>query len=188
VQTLHRLGLLDILVQDQVPASHAVAMQAGRLIGIETAPHYGVAYEDMVNRARQHLPPFVRFIKAKVRDLHLSADRQQLRLCDGGLIQGRLVVLATGLGRRLLHEMQMRPKVIRAEQSLTFGFDVEVARPAMFASSVLVAYGERRADCIDYLTCFLSRTGWVPTCSPTTTAMTPGCGGVSSSPVRCSAR
>jgi 2-polyprenyl-6-methoxyphenol hydroxylase-like FAD-dependent oxidoreductase len=154
VEMLRQLGLLDILVRDVVPAERAVSVRAGRIVGVTTATHYGIRYEDLVNRARQHLPSSVRFIKAMVVDIEATADIQRVRLSNGDLVEGRLVVLATGFGQRLLRKLGIDRTAIRDAHSLTFGFDLQVESPAMFRSSVLVAYGEQAADGIDYLAIF----------------------------------
>jgi 2-polyprenyl-6-methoxyphenol hydroxylase-like FAD-dependent oxidoreductase len=137
-----------------VPAERAVAVRVGRIVGVTTATHYGIRYEDLVNRARQHLPPLVRFIKAKVVDIEATADVQRVRLSNGDLVGGRLVVLATGFGQRLQRKLGIDRTVIRDAHSLTFGFDLQVESPAMFRSSALVADGEQASDGIDYLTVF----------------------------------
>ena len=154
VEVLRHMELLDILVQDVRPAERAVATRRGRIVGAATASHYGIRYDDLVNRARQHLPRSVQFIKAQVVGVELAADMQWVRLSDGNLVGGRLVVLATGLGQRVLNKLGMSRTTIRDEHSLTFGFDLEVEAAAMFRSSVLVAYGEQATDGIDYLTIF----------------------------------
>ena len=154
VDILKWLGLLEIVVGDLVPAKRAVAMRAGKVLGVVDAPHYGIRYQDMVNQARRHLPPSVRLICSKVSGIDLTADRQRVRLATGDVVEGRLVILATGLGQQLLRPAGIDRTMIRKRQSFAFGFDVEAASPAMFSSSVLVAYGEAPADRIDYLTLF----------------------------------
>jgi 2-polyprenyl-6-methoxyphenol hydroxylase-like FAD-dependent oxidoreductase len=154
VAMFRQLGLLDILVQDTLPVGQAVAMRRGRVIGTETAPHYGIHYADMVNRARRALPPAVQIIKGKVTDIALNPERQTVWLCDGRSVQSRLVVLATGLGHRLANLLNIEHVVLREAQSLTFGFDFEVGAPSLFRSSVLVVYGEQLDSRIDYLTVF----------------------------------
>jgi len=155
---LQRLGLLDSLVRDVLRAEWAVATRGGRTVGVTIAPHYGIRYDDLVNRARQHLPPSVQFIKAQVVDIELAADRQRVRLSNGDVVASKLVVLATGFGQRLLRKLGMGRTTIRDEHPLTFGFDLEVEDPAMFRSSVLVALGKQAADGIDYLTVFAIET------------------------------
>jgi 2-polyprenyl-6-methoxyphenol hydroxylase-like FAD-dependent oxidoreductase len=91
-------------------------------------------------------------------DIELAADIQRVRLSNGDLVGGRLVVLATGFGQRLLGKLGMSRTIIRDAHSLTFGFDLEVEDPAMFRSSVLVALGKQAADGIDYLTVFAIET------------------------------
>ena len=154
VETLRRMGLLDILVRDVVPAERAVATRAGRRVSVATALHYGVRYDELVNRARQHLPPSVQFIQAQVIGVDLAADMQWVRLTDGNLVGGRLVVVATGFGQRLLGKLGIGKTTIRDEHSLAFGFDLEIESAAIFRSSVLVAYGEAVTDGIDYVTIF----------------------------------
>jgi 2-polyprenyl-6-methoxyphenol hydroxylase-like FAD-dependent oxidoreductase len=153
-EVLRRLGLLDILVGNVAPVSRAVATRAGRTVGVTSAPHYGIRYDDLVNRARQHLPPTVRFIKGQVVDIRVTEGVQGIALSDGNLVCGRVVVLATGFGQRLLRSLDIGRTAIRDEHSLTFGFDLEVADLERFRSSVLVAYGEQPSDGIDYLTMF----------------------------------
>lgn len=154
VEVLRRLGVLDILVHDLVPAERAVATKAGQTVGEVMAPHYGILYETMVNRARRHLPPSVEFIKGQVVDMDLSANRQRVMLSGGGMIEGRLVVVATGLGQRIMRQLGVGRTTVREAHSLAFGFDLEVALPEMFRPTVLVAYGEQSTGAIDYLTIF----------------------------------
>ncbi len=154
VEVLDRLGLRDVLIGNLVPAAGAVASRRGRTIGGVTAPHYGIRYETMVNRARQHLPSSVRFVKAQVADIQLTADHQQVLLADGSWIQARVVVVATGLGQRLLRQLDIGRTMVDAAHSLTFGFDLELASSPLLPTLVMVAYGERSAERIDYLTLF----------------------------------
>ena len=154
VEVLRQLGLLDMLVRDVRPVEQAVAIRAGRIVGRVNVPHYGIRYDDLVNQARQNLPSSVQFIKAQVVDIDLAADMQWVTLSNGYLVGGRLVVLATGLGQRLLRKLDIGRTTIRNAHSLTFGFDLEVEAPGMFSSSVLVAYGQQAPERIDYLTIF----------------------------------
>ncbi len=154
VEMLARLGLLDIVIGDTVPAQRAVAIRGGRHIGVVTVPHYGIAYETMVNRARQHLPAAVRFINAKVADIAAGPQRQRVTFADGEFVTGRLVVIATGLGRQLLTRAGIGKAANYNIQVLAFGFDLEVEAPAFFDTSVLVVQGEAPSDKIDYLTLF----------------------------------
>jgi len=154
VDLLSSLGLLEMVVGDTVPAERAVAFRGRRPGGVVTVPHYGIAYETMVNRARQHVADPVRFITAKVTDIVTSADRQRVVLSNGEVATGRLVVFATGLGRQLPARVGIGKTADYGIQVLAFGFDLEVEAPAFFDRSVLVAYGGLPADKIDYLTLF----------------------------------
>nr|WP_294554231.1 NAD(P)/FAD-dependent oxidoreductase [uncultured Rhodopila sp.] len=154
VEMLARLGLLEIVIGDTVPAERAVGIRAGRRLGVVTVPHYGISYETMVNRARQHLPQPVRFVSAKVTDIVPGPDRQRVVLANGEAVTGRLAVIATGPGRQLLARAGIGKTAGFGIQVLAFGFDLEVEAPAFFDRSVLVVQGERPADKIDYLTLF----------------------------------
>jgi 2-polyprenyl-6-methoxyphenol hydroxylase-like FAD-dependent oxidoreductase len=154
VQMLSRLGLLEALAGSSTPAGRAVATRRGCIVGVVTAPHYGIRYDDMVNRARRHLPASVQVVRGKVVDIEVSPDRQTVRLSNGAVLQARLVMLATGLGQRLLAQLGIVTTTVRESHSLTFGFDINLATPQAFADTVLVSYGERQSDCIDYITIF----------------------------------
>lgn len=155
VEKLKSLKLLDFLVGSTVPAEQAIATRAGKTVGVADAPHYGISYDRMVNRARARIPSSVHFTKAQVVDVNLTADRQRVTLSNGNVVDGRLVIMATGHGQRLLSKLGIDKTTIRNGHSLAFGFDVAVESPEMFRSSVLVAYGEQPAGAIDYLTIFL---------------------------------
>jgi 2-polyprenyl-6-methoxyphenol hydroxylase-like FAD-dependent oxidoreductase len=159
VTVLIQLGLLDVVVGGAAPIHRATASRRGRTVGSVTAPHYGIRYEDIVNHARRRKPPRLRFLSGKVIDLDLSAGWQRIRLSDGVVCNARLVVLATGQGRRLQTRCGMTRNVISAAHSLAFGFDIKPGRPEMFRDIVQVAYGEGGAGSIDYVTAFpLDRT------------------------------
>lgn len=154
VEALSRLGLLESVVGNAAPVGQAVATLAGRTIDVAVAPHYGIRYESMVNRARRHLPPLVQLIAGRVVDLEITSGRQRATLLSGDVVEGHLVLMATGFGQRLLRQLGIGKQTIRKAHSLTFGFDLGVASPAAFQRSVLVAYGERTEARIDYLTVF----------------------------------
>ncbi len=154
VEMLARLGLLEIVVGDTVPAERAVGVRAGRPVGVVTVPHYGISYETMVNRARQHLPPSVHFINAKVVDVVAGPEHQRVVLATGEAVTGRLAIIATGLGRQLLAKAGIGKTMDYGIQVLAFGFDLKVEAPGFFDKSVLVVQGQSPPDKIDYLTLF----------------------------------
>lgn len=154
VEMLARLALLDIVAGDTVPAEQAVGFRNGHQIGIVTAPHYGISYETMVNRARLHLPPSVRFINARAADIVAGPDRQRVVLATGESVTGRLAVIATGLGRQLLAKAGAGKMTDFGTRVLAFGFDLDVEAPEFFDTSVMVVQGQIPADKIDYLTLF----------------------------------
>lgn len=153
VTALARLGLADLVLGSSAPINRAVASRRDRVVGSVESPHYGIRYEDIVNQARRHIPPQLSFVVGKVIDFELSPERQIVRLSDGTEYAARLVILATGMGRRLQARCGIMRNVINPAHSLTFGFDIRPERPELFREAVQVAYGEGTGS-IDYLTVF----------------------------------
>jgi 2-polyprenyl-6-methoxyphenol hydroxylase-like FAD-dependent oxidoreductase len=154
VERLAQLGLLDVLAANVVPTKRSVVMRAGRAVKSFKSRHYGIRYDEMVNRARRQLPPSVRFIAGQAVDVDMSPDRQIVTLANGDRVDGRLVVLANGLEKTLLRRLGIVRNRIPGAGTLAFGFDLQVASAERFSASVLVALGETPADRIDHLSLF----------------------------------
>jgi 2-polyprenyl-6-methoxyphenol hydroxylase-like FAD-dependent oxidoreductase len=118
------------------------------------APHYGLPYEAMVKAARSQIPASVALMMDQVVDIETSPTRQRVRLSGGEILECRLVVLATGLGNGLLRKLGIRRRVIRDDHSLAIGFDIAADPGGPLERSVLVHYGERMQDRMDYISVF----------------------------------
>lgn len=146
---LRRLGLLDGIVGQTTPMPSATAACYGTVIDATYSLHYGLRYEDMVNAARS-LATGARFVTGRVAQVVTGPDTQRVVLADGTTLETRLVVLATGPnGAELFPPLGIERTMLSENHSLTLGFDVQTA-----SRRILVYYGERAGDRMDYLTVF----------------------------------
>ena len=146
---LRRLGLLDGIVGQATPLPGATAACYGKIIDSTYSLHYGLRYEDMVNAARS-LAVTTRFVTGRVTRVATGPGLQAVVLADGTVIEARLVVLATGPNSgELLRSLGIERTMLSDHHSLTLGFDVQTA-----SRRILVYYGERAGDRMDYLTVF----------------------------------
>ncbi len=154
VDTMRRLGVFEALVAGVPQIDHAIAARRGRVIERVHAPHYGLSYEAMVKAARAQLPPSVAFIVGQVIDVATSSARQLVRLSSGETVDCGLVVLATGLGNGLCRKLGIGRRPIHDDHSLAIGFDIVAPAGHPLEQSVLVHYGEKLQDHMDYISIF----------------------------------
>ena len=146
---LRRLGLLDGIVGQSTPMPNATSACYGKVIDQTHSVHYGIAYADMVNAARS-LAVGAKFITGRVAQVATGAAAQTVVLADGTALEARLVVLATGPNdSSLLAPLGITRTMLSEHHSLTFGFDLQTA-----SRRILVYYGERPGDRMDYLAVF----------------------------------
>jgi 2-polyprenyl-6-methoxyphenol hydroxylase-like FAD-dependent oxidoreductase len=100
-ELLEKFGLMQCLVPLSAQIGEVLAAKDGRVLKRLVLRQNGIRYHDMVNALRDQLPAAVDFRVGRVRDLALSADRQRVRLADGGELDARLVVLASGTTAQL---------------------------------------------------------------------------------------
>ncbi len=146
---LRRLGLLDGIVGNIRPLPNAAAACYGKTLETTDSPHYGLRYDGIVNAARS-MASRATFLTGRVARIEAGQDAQRVHLADGRTLEARLAVLATGPNcDDLLASAGIRRKMLSANHSLAFGFDVS----ASFRS--IVAYqGEQAGDGMDYLVFF----------------------------------
>ena len=146
---LRRLGLLDGIVGQTPPMPSATSACYGKVIDQTHSVHYGIHYADMVNAARS-LAARARFITGRVAQVTTGPEFQTAVLADGTALEARLVVLATGPNDGgLLAPLGISRTMLSEHHSLTFGFDLQTA-----LRRILVYYGERPGDRMDYLAVF----------------------------------
>lgn len=146
---LRRLGLLEGIVGQRTPTPYATSACYGKVIDRTHSLHYGIHYADMVNAARS-LASGARFVTGRVAAVTTGPDVQTAVLADGTALRARLVVLATGPNDGgLLAPLGIGRTMLSEHHSLTFGFDLQTT-----PRRILVYYGERPGDRMDYLTIF----------------------------------
>ena len=153
LESLKRLGLLDVLAQDSTRFDRAINVRRGRVVDQTDARYQGIFYSDLVNAMRRALPAAVRFIAGRVTDLSTGPDVQQVTVAGHGVVTARLVVLASGMSDLLRSRLGIEREVLHERQSLTFGFNLR-PRDGIASHPALTVYGEHPRDGIDYLTLF----------------------------------
>ena len=124
----------------------------GRLAHWERTTEYGAAYPDLINALRAALPAGLLTV-GRVADLDLGPETQIVTLADGRRFEGRLVVLATGLGAVLRRKAGISRRVIGERHSLAVGFDMAAPR-ATFPFPAMTYFSERFGGGDAYLTLF----------------------------------
>ncbi len=146
---LRRLGLLEGIVGQTTPMLNATSACYGKVIDQTHSLHYGLHYADMVNAARS-MAVGAKFITGRVVQVTTGPNVQTVVLADGTALEARLVVLATGPNDDgLLAPLGISRVMLSEHHSLTFGFDLQTT-----LRRILVYYGERPGDRMDYLAMF----------------------------------
>jgi 2-polyprenyl-6-methoxyphenol hydroxylase-like FAD-dependent oxidoreductase len=154
VELLRRLELLDCIAAASTPFDRVVNIRRGHVIDRTYGQHYGILYEDIIRAVRAQLPRSVDFLVDRVVDVETSAERQRIKLADNGVINARLIVLATGMADVLRQKLGIRKRITFEKHSISFGFSVAPAAGHAFEFPALTYYGEEIADSIDYLSLF----------------------------------
>ncbi|WP_375463632.1 FAD-dependent oxidoreductase [uncultured Methylobacterium sp.] len=124
----------------------------GRLAQWERSTEYGAGYPDLINALRAALPAGLLTV-GRVADLDLGPDTQAVTLSDGRRFEGRLTVLATGLGDILRRRAGVSRQVLGQQHSLAIGFDMAAPRAA-FPFPALTYFSERFGGQDAYVTLF----------------------------------
>lgn len=125
IDQLRRLGFLDRLTDGLYRGETVTLARAGRIVGTGPTVNYGLCYDLLVNRARSSPPPSVQCVTARAATIEASDTLQRVMTSDGRVIQGRLLILATGQGYALCKQVGISRSLPRAAHSLTFGFNID---------------------------------------------------------------
>lgn len=147
------LGLLDKFITDVRPVLRARNFAFGKQLSSVLVPHYGMPYQDMVRAMRNQIPANVQFIIGRVTDIE-TCGRPIVRIENGQNITAKLVVMATGLNTTLGERLGVRYQTISARHSTTIGFNIVSSKCHAADTPILVYYGNKLQDGIDYLTIF----------------------------------
>ncbi len=154
IAQLDRLGVLDDLTRGAARGDTVLGGRRGRQVDIGKNVNFGLRYDQMVNAARQMLPHKVNCIYGRVVDVVANETVQQVQLADGRVLQGKLLILAAGLGYALCRQLGISRRNLREGHSLTFGFELTTLTAPASANAFVVYQGEKLADKIDYLALF----------------------------------
>lgn len=149
------LGLGPALTSSTTATTEVMVVRYGQLVSWESAREWGAPYPVMVQAVRDTLPRVV-LRPGRVVDLALGPDRQVLTFSDGGRIEARLVVLATGFGQALQTKAGLDRRLVSPRHSLAAGFDMAAPRSA-FPFPALTYFSEAFGGRDAYLTLFPMR-------------------------------
>jgi 2-polyprenyl-6-methoxyphenol hydroxylase-like FAD-dependent oxidoreductase len=134
---------------------HALSVACfGRVVETMKSDRLGVTYPDLVNAVRAEIPAGARSLCGKIKGITAEADRSRLVLTDGREVSARLVIVASGLNRRLLHSLGIGQELVSPCHSVTVGFDALPAQQPGFDFKALTYYPESTASRIAFLTFF----------------------------------
>lgn len=148
-----RLGLGRYARNATTPVDGIWVSRYQRLIARLPVREYGLRYADLVNELRRALPPSAALTIGRVAEIETGPDRQSVVLNDGRRLEGRLVVLTTGLGDALRRKVGIGKRVLGAKHSVSFGFDMN-APIASFPFPSLTHYGDAFHSRVAYVTFF----------------------------------
>lgn len=153
VSVLRRAGLADIVLPSATLFDHLWIARLGRFVQKRANEQYGIFYDALVNKFRMEILP-ARFTVGKVASIATSAERQTVKLSDGGEISARLVVLATGPNHALRTSLGIERHILSPCHSISIGFDMKPVGKAKFDFPALTYFPDRPSDPIAYLTLF----------------------------------
>jgi 2-polyprenyl-6-methoxyphenol hydroxylase-like FAD-dependent oxidoreductase len=114
---------------------------------------YGFDYATLINALRAAMPASVEQVVGRVATVANSSDRQRIEMADGRAFEGRLVIVATGVGEAIRNALGVRRVVLSKTHSLAFGFTM--ARPAAdYDFESMTWYGDGLEDKLAYVTFF----------------------------------
>lgn len=154
LDVLRRTGLAEPVIGAATHADTLWIARFGRVVDKVPFHQYGLAYDRLVNTVRAEIPPTVRILRTVADAVEPDALRPRVRLPDGGAVEARLVILASGLNWRLREALGIHRDLVSACHSVTVGFDLERADGRAFAFPGLQYNPERHDRGLAYLTLF----------------------------------
>lgn len=153
VRRLEALGALTSIVGNHAfePITYDTCL--GRVIGRTHVPQLGLPYHQMVAGARAALPASVRTVFGRVTGLEPAGDGHVVVMADGTRTAARLLVVATGLASVLLKRLGLSYRMVRRDQCVALGFDIEL-EPGRAMPPPLVQHPDSTRDRVDYLALF----------------------------------
>jgi 2-polyprenyl-6-methoxyphenol hydroxylase-like FAD-dependent oxidoreductase len=157
LRMLEEFGLLDPLLLQSGKSSEVYVAYDGRIFKRTPMAQIGISYSDLVNTLRATLPTSVNTKIGRVERITHEEGITAAHLDNGEVLTARLVVVACGIGSRLLSSLGLRRNVIQKQQCVGIGFDMLPVNGAPFPCQALTYYPTTGAHGIDYLTLFKIR-------------------------------
>ncbi len=114
----------------------------------------GLRYDHMVNAVRAAWPDSVAFMQGRASRLETGEGEQRLTLAGGAVVEGRLIVLATGSCQKLLAPLGIRRRMLSERHSVTIGLSIRPKDRAAFPFMTMVGEGTRAGDRIAFVSLF----------------------------------
>ena len=153
-----RLGLREIARENVTPYGKISVARFGHIVSEHESDEYGFHYSDLVNGFRNAIPETVTQLTGRVESISLGDGLQSVALTDGRVAEGRLVVMATGLGRAASAMVGISRTIQSRAHSVSLG--ATMAAPVeSFPFESLVYYGQGPRDRISYVSFFPTKAG-----------------------------
>lgn len=149
-----KFGLMHLLETRARPIREIKTFYKGDFRKSTPTEQYGLPYAVMVNTLRSALPDSVHFRQGRVMNIANSADLQHVTLDNGQRLSCRLVVLACGLSRDLLPQLQMRRVWIQKHQSMAVAFTLRRMDGMPFLFDTITYTLSSSVSGIDYVSLF----------------------------------
>jgi len=147
------LGLGDLARSAMTRIDEVSIVRFDRLYSHVRNTEYSFRYANLVNCFRAALPQEVDFEIGSVSEIVTSDRLQRIKLSDERVIEGRLLIMATGSAGVIRSKMNMDHEILSRSHSLSIGFSLKVPRQ-QFPFESLAYYGNGIKDRIAYLSVF----------------------------------
>jgi 2-polyprenyl-6-methoxyphenol hydroxylase-like FAD-dependent oxidoreductase len=154
LRLLDSTGLAERVVCEATAVDELWIARFGRLVERRRKPQYGIPYDALVNAVRAQIPNGVEAISEKARSISTGVDRQTVHLSNGGAIESRLIILATGLNKSVCRELGVGREELSRCHSISVGFNIRPRDRAGFEFPALTYYGEHTGSRVALFTAF----------------------------------
>lgn len=148
------LGLFDGVEPATRLIREIILGRGGKVVRRRPIEQFGIAYCDIVNSVRAQMPAIVDFRRTRVESIEPDPLRPVVMLVDGTRVEGRLVVVATGMFGQLAEPLGLSREMLKEELSMVYGFMLERSDGEPFAFDAVTYRPDSYAEQVGYLTLF----------------------------------
>jgi 2-polyprenyl-6-methoxyphenol hydroxylase-like FAD-dependent oxidoreductase len=157
LRMLRELNLYKHLAPHCGHISEVYVAYDGHIFKRQKREQIGIAYSDLVNIMRAHLPETIESKIGRVGQISHRDGITTVSLESGEKLTTRLAVLACGLSDELLSSLGLRRNIICNEQSAVAGFNIAPTNSRAFDFDSVTFYPTDPSFRIDYLNLFRMR-------------------------------